>query len=65
MIVDSTLFTLAQKPKREYYYDSHKRKDSFNLTNLLFSDPNRKIHYLISEFAGSAYNHKMWVGSKV
>lgn len=65
LVVDGTTFRMMQKPKREDAADYSGRKDGYTITNLFFSDLNRKIRYYVSGWAGSTHDNRMWRSCKI
>ena len=65
VVVDGTTFRMMQKPKREDAADYSGRKDGYTITNLFFSDLNRKIRYYSSGWAGSTHDNRMWHNCKI
>ena len=65
LLVDGTTFRLLSKPQREDAPDYSGRKEGYTITNLFFSDLNRKIRYYISGWAGSAHDNRIWTNSKL
>ena len=53
------------KPNREDGADYSGRKEGYTITNLFFSDCNRKIRYYISGWAGCAHDNRIWTNSKL
>ena len=65
LIVDGTTFRLMAKPKREDAADYSGRKEGYTITNLFFSDINRKIRYYVSGWAGCAHDNRIWKNCRV
>lgn len=62
---DGTTFRLSFKPARADAADYSGRKGGYTITNLFFSNLNRKIRYYVTGWAGCAHDNRMWVNSSI
>jgi DDE superfamily endonuclease len=65
LVVDGTTFRLMSRPEREDAADYSGRKEGYTITNLIFSDAQRRIRYYVAGWAGCVHDNRMWNTCKV